>query len=58
MDSMDHSGILRDLIRIVINVFKHNLIPLLYIYIGEKKCKMQGLNSGAEWHVAISAVAN
>jgi hypothetical protein len=30
-------GILRDLIRIAINVFKHNLIPLLYIYIGKKK---------------------
>jgi hypothetical protein len=31
MDSIH--GILRDLNRIVINVFKHNLIPLLYIYI-------------------------
>jgi hypothetical protein len=30
-------GILRDLIRIEINVFKFNVIPLLYIYISEKK---------------------
>jgi hypothetical protein len=31
MDSIHR--ILRDLIRIVINAFKYNLIPLLYIYI-------------------------
>jgi hypothetical protein len=35
MDSIH--GILRDLIRIVMNVFKYNLIPLLYIYSKEKK---------------------
>ena len=35
MDSIH--GILRDLIRIVINVFKYDLIPLLYIYIVKKK---------------------
>ena len=35
MDSIH--GILRDLIRIVMNVFKFNLIPLLYIYKVKKK---------------------
>ena len=38
--------------------FKFNVIPLLYIYISEKKCIMQGLNPGGPWHVQTHAVAN
>jgi len=45
MESMEQSmwnspyGILRDLVRIVMNVFKYNLISLLYIYSEKKKKK-------------------
>jgi hypothetical protein len=40
-------GILKDLIRILINVIMYNLIPLYCIYkVKKKKCTVDELNSG------------
>ena len=48
----------RDLIRTEINVFKFNVIPLLYIYISEKKSITQELNPRGQWHMQTDAVAD
>ena len=54
-DSMDYSiwipwniphGMVRDLIRILMNVIIHVLTPLYYIYKVKKNCIDQGLNTG------------
>jgi hypothetical protein len=51
-------GILRDLIRIVMNVFKYNLIPLLYIYSGKKKLHSSRVEPQAWEHMHTGAVAD
>jgi hypothetical protein len=58
MDSMDYSiwipwnsphGMVRDLIRILINVIIYALIPLYYIYkVKKKNCIVGELNSGLD----------